>query len=91
MVNHISKASAILLLLSFSLLFWTPASSQLMKFDAPLSQLYQNGLKSLQQGDIHIIVNVYIFYVIFDFYSLFKVESSLVFLKICLHACRIAP
>ncbi|MFZ4103578.1 MAG: tetratricopeptide repeat protein [Sediminibacterium sp.] len=51
MLKTTSKASANLLLLSCSLLLWTPASSQLMKLDAPLSQLYQNGLKSLQQGD----------------------------------------
>lgn len=45
------KASPILLLLNFTLLFTAPVSSQLMHFEAPLSQLYQNGLKSLQQGD----------------------------------------
>ena len=51
MLKTIPKASTITLLFSFLLLFCTPGSSQLMKFDAPLSQLYQNGLKSLQQGD----------------------------------------
>jgi tetratricopeptide (TPR) repeat protein len=51
MLKSISKASQNLLLLSFSLLLSLPASSQLMKFDAPLSQQYQNGLKSLMQGD----------------------------------------
>jgi tetratricopeptide (TPR) repeat protein len=51
MLKTISKASQSLLLLSISLLLSAPASSQLMKFDAPLSQQYQNGLKSLNQGD----------------------------------------
>ena len=51
MLKTISKASPILLVLSISLLFFTPVSSQLMKFDAPLNQLDQNGLKSLYQGD----------------------------------------
>ena len=51
MLKHIKKASPILLLLNFTLLFTAPVSSQLMHFEAPLSQLYQNGLKSLQQGD----------------------------------------
>lgn len=51
MLKTISKSSPILLLLSFTLTLSVPASSQLMKFDAPLSQLYQNGLKSLLQGD----------------------------------------
>ena len=51
MLKIISKASPIPLLLCISLLFFTPVSSQLMKFDAPLSQLYQDGLKSLYQGD----------------------------------------
>jgi tetratricopeptide (TPR) repeat protein len=51
MLKTISKASTILLLLCFTLLFSTPVSSQLMQFNAPLSQLYQNGLKSLRQGD----------------------------------------
>jgi hypothetical protein len=46
-----SKASPIPLLLCISLLFCAPVSSQLMKFDAPLHQLDQNGLKSLYQGD----------------------------------------
>ena len=51
MLKTISKASPIPLLLCISLLFFTPVSSQLMKFDAPLGQLYQDGLKSLNQGD----------------------------------------
>lgn len=51
MLKTTSKASPFLLLFSFMLLFCAPASSQLMKFDAPLSPLYQNGLKSLHQGD----------------------------------------
>jgi tetratricopeptide (TPR) repeat protein len=51
MLKIISKASPIPLLLCISLLFFTPVSSQLMKFDAPLGQLYQDGLKSLNQGD----------------------------------------
>jgi outer membrane protein assembly factor BamD (BamD/ComL family) len=51
MLKTYSKASSILLLLSFTLFFSSPASSQLMQFDAPLSQLYKNGVKSLQQGD----------------------------------------
>ena len=51
MLKTISKACQSLLLLSFSLFISVPASSQLMKFDAPLSQQYQNGLKSLMQGD----------------------------------------
>jgi len=51
MLKTISKAGTILLLLCFTMLFCTPVSSQLMQFNAPLSQLYQNGLKSLRQGD----------------------------------------
>jgi tetratricopeptide (TPR) repeat protein len=51
MSKTISKASPIPLLLCILLLFYTPVSSQLMKFDAPLNQLDQNGLKSLYQGD----------------------------------------
>ena len=51
MLKTISKTSPIVLFFCFTLLFYTPVSSQLMKFDAPLSQLYQNGLKSLQHGD----------------------------------------
>ena len=51
MLKTISKASPMLLLLSVTLLLCVPASSQLMKFEAPLNQLYQNGLKKLQQGD----------------------------------------
>ena len=51
MLKTIKKASPILLLLNFTLLFTAPVSSQLMHFEAPLSQLYQNGLKSLMQGD----------------------------------------
>jgi len=47
--NHkvISKA----LLLSTLLFLSNHASSQIMKFDAPLSQLFQDGLKSLNNGD----------------------------------------
>jgi tetratricopeptide (TPR) repeat protein len=51
MLKIISKASTIVLLLCFSLLLNTPVSSQLLQYNAPLSQLYQNGLKSLNQGD----------------------------------------
>ena len=51
MLKPNKKASPILLLLTCTLLFTVPVSSQLMHFEAPLSQLYQNGLKSLQQGD----------------------------------------
>ena len=51
MLKTISKASPIPLLLCFTMLFCAPASSQLMKFDAPLHQLDQNGLKSLYLGD----------------------------------------
>ena len=51
MLKTISKASPIPLLLRISLLFCAPASSQLMKFEAPLNQLDQNGLKSLYLGD----------------------------------------
>ena len=51
MLKTNQKASTTTLLLCFLLLFNSSVSSQVMKFDAPLSQLYQNGLKSLQQGD----------------------------------------
>jgi outer membrane protein assembly factor BamD (BamD/ComL family) len=51
MLKTTQKAGFNTLLLSFTLLFCSTANSQLMKFDAPLSQLYQNGLKSLAQGD----------------------------------------
>jgi tetratricopeptide (TPR) repeat protein len=51
MLKTNSKASPISLLLCFTLFFSSSALSQLMQYDAPLSQLYQNGIKSLQQGD----------------------------------------
>ena len=51
MLKTISKACLSLLLLCCSLFLSVPALSQLMKYDAPLSQQYQNGLKSLMQGD----------------------------------------
>jgi len=51
MLKTNQKATTTTLLLCFLLLFNSSVSSQVMKFDAPLSQLYQNGLKSLQQGD----------------------------------------
>ncbi len=51
MLKTNSKARSILMLLCFSMVFCTSVSSQLLKFDAPLNQLYQNGLKSLQKGD----------------------------------------
>ena len=51
MLKNYSKASSISLLLCFTLFFSTSASSQLMHFEAPLSRLYQNGVKSLQQDD----------------------------------------
>lgn len=51
MSKTISKASQSLLLLSFFLFLSETASSQLMKYVAPLNQQYENGLKSLMQGD----------------------------------------
>lgn len=51
MIKMIQKASIKVLLLSFSLICYINVSSQLTNFDIPLSQLYQNGLKSIQQGD----------------------------------------
>jgi tetratricopeptide (TPR) repeat protein len=51
MLKTIQKATIKSLLLCFMLILSVQVSSQLMKFDTPLSQLYQEGKKSLQQGD----------------------------------------
>ena len=51
MLKTIFKASSKSLLICLLLLFSHQVSSQLMKFEIPLSSLYQEGLKSLQQGD----------------------------------------
>lgn len=51
MLKTIQKVTTKMLLLCMLLILSTQVSSQLMKFDAPLSQIYQDGLKSLQQGD----------------------------------------
>lgn len=51
MLKTIPKAISRTLLFCILLMLNTQVSSQLMKFEAPLSQLYQDGLKSLKQGD----------------------------------------
>ena len=51
MLKTIQKAFHKTLLLCVLLILNSQVSSQLMKFDTPLSQLFQEGLKSLQQGD----------------------------------------
>lgn len=51
MLKTIQQLSPIKWIVCITLFISAPVSSQLMHFEAPLSPIYQNGLKSLNQGD----------------------------------------